>query len=560
MKKNVFIILAFLFSTAFVRAQSVEDGIKFLYYEKNKSAKETLQKVVSSKPKDAYAIYWLGQAMLADDDIGGAKALYQKALNDGINDPWIWVGTGHVQLLEGGDINSAKQKFEQAITSSKGKKAENPDILNAIGRANASGSSKIGDPTYAIEKLKRAAQIDTKNPDILINLGINYLKLGSEKGGEAVQAFTDAITRDPKNAKAFARIGRVYQSQDNKESMNEWYGKAISTDPTYGPVYADYFNYYAERDVNVAKEYLDKFVANSDQDCTTNYFVADYLFRAGKYQESLDKAKAMEAGECKTYPRLGILYAYNYNRLGDSMQAKNYMQQYFAAMPASSIEPADYVLAGNVYGKVSGFEDTAASYLSKAMEIDTVQKNKSKYIDSIASLYKRANRPQERFQWVKKSYSLSATPSNRDMFDMGEAAFNADSLALSDSIFKMYQAKYPDQMFGYLWRIKVAQKQDSTLTTAVQPITDYINFLSKDSVQNKANIVYYHSLLAQYYANTAKDAQGAINEFQKILEVDPGNPDAQKYIDVLKKSQEKPKPSSGSKTTTKPKSRAKSPR
>ena len=191
MKKTVFMILALAGITASVVAQTVEDGIKFLYYEKNKSAKETLQKVVDKKPKDALAIYWLGQAFIADKDVKGAKALYEKALADGVNDPYIWIGSAQVQLLEGGDINSAKQKFEQAITATKGKRgAENADILNAIGRANATGGSKIGDPNYAIEVLKRAQQIDKKNPDIDINLGINYLKLGSEKGGDAVEALT----------------------------------------------------------------------------------------------------------------------------------------------------------------------------------------------------------------------------------------------------------------------------------------------------------------------------------------------------------------------------------
>ena len=50
-----------------------------------------------------------------------AKAIYQNALNGGINDPWIWVGMGHVQILENNDVNSAKQKFEQAITATKAK-------------------------------------------------------------------------------------------------------------------------------------------------------------------------------------------------------------------------------------------------------------------------------------------------------------------------------------------------------------------------------------------------------------------------------------------------------
>ena len=195
MKKTTLTILAVALATSFAISQTVDEGIKFLYYERVKSAKESLEKVVASKPKDALSIYWLGQAYLADNNITGAKALYQKALADGVNDPWIWVGSGHVELLENGDVNSAKQKFEQAITSTKGKKGiENADILNAIGRANADGSSLQGDPSYGIEKLKRAQEINKTDPDIDINLGTCYLKQGSDKGGDAVEAFRDAMT------------------------------------------------------------------------------------------------------------------------------------------------------------------------------------------------------------------------------------------------------------------------------------------------------------------------------------------------------------------------------
>ncbi|MFX8961225.1 hypothetical protein ABTN21_18995, partial [Acinetobacter baumannii] len=86
------------------------------------------------------------------------------------NDPYIWIGVAHTDLLQGGDINSAEQKFEQAITAtteSKGKNKgkPNPAILNAIGRSNtlgrmADGSSKFGDVLYALDKLKQATTLD----------------------------------------------------------------------------------------------------------------------------------------------------------------------------------------------------------------------------------------------------------------------------------------------------------------------------------------------------------------------------------------------------------------
>jgi tetratricopeptide (TPR) repeat protein len=222
MKKVFLTTLAAVLFVVASFAQTVDAGIKSVYYERYPEAIAGLQQAVKANPKDVNAVYWLGQAYLANKDVAGAKKVYQDALNGGLNDPYIWIGSAHVQLMEGGDKNSAKQKFEQAITATK-KKTEDPNILLAIGRANADGGREFGDPVYGIEKLKKASDLDKKNPEIPYQMGISYLKIGGERGGDAVEAFRDAINRDPKYAKAMYRIGKIYESQENRESMEKWY-------------------------------------------------------------------------------------------------------------------------------------------------------------------------------------------------------------------------------------------------------------------------------------------------------------------------------------------------
>ncbi len=96
--------------------------------------------------------------------------------------------------------------------------------------------------------------------------------------------------------------GRIYQSQNNVEAMNEWYNKAVNADAAYPTVYYNWFDYYKDKDVNSAKAYLDNYINNADKDCATAYFQADYYFRAGQYQESLQKADSMAANGCQNYP------------------------------------------------------------------------------------------------------------------------------------------------------------------------------------------------------------------------------------------------------------------
>jgi tetratricopeptide (TPR) repeat protein len=403
MKKTVSLMFTAMLAAQCLMAQ-IPAGIKFLNYEKNKSAKEAFQKAYDANPKDPQAIYWLGQAMLATDggdptpeQIQATKALYQKGLQEVGSDAWLLVGMGHVGILEKEDINSVKQKFEQAITATtetkgKNKGKPNPAILNAIGRANAEVSSEKGDHSYAIEKLKQAATIDLTDPDILINMGINYLKLGGENGGDAVKAYQEALSRDPKNARAFYRIGKIYQSQNNKELFEQNFTSAMEADPAYPPVYFNYYEYYATRDVNRAKEYLDKYIANADKDPLLDLVMADYLFRSGKNAESLAKVKELEAAVgSKVLPKLDVLYALNFDRTGDSVRAKESLTKYFTNAPVQKIAPGDYELAVKVFSKFPGSETQAVGYLERAMTTDTSKVNKLAYMGQAAELWESQN-------------------------------------------------------------------------------------------------------------------------------------------------------------------------
>jgi len=257
MKKLSTLLLAVLLSGKLLLAQTVDEARKSLYYGRTTSAKQTLDKLVAANPKNAEAIYWLGQTYLALDSVGGAKQVYQNALNSGVNDPLVWVGMGHVEVLEG-KKDAARQRFEAAITASLNKKKENPNVLNAIGRAEADGPANAGDPQYGIDVLKRAVALDPNNADIYTNLGINYLKLGPDQGGNAYEAFNNALRVDPKNARASYRLGKIFQSQGNSEKFLQYYNTATTADPAFAPAYLELYDYYSNRDVNKAKEYLEK--------------------------------------------------------------------------------------------------------------------------------------------------------------------------------------------------------------------------------------------------------------------------------------------------------------
>jgi len=478
MKKTVSLMFTAMLAAQCLMAQ-IPAGIKFLNYEKNKSAKEAFQKAYDANPKDPQAIYWLGQAMLATDGAGdptpeqiqAAKALFRKGLQEVGSDAWLLVGMGHIGILEKEDINSVKQKFEQAITATtetkgKNKGKPNPAILNAIGRANAEVGSDQGDHSYAIEKLKQAAAIDLTDPDILINMGINYLKLGGENGGDAVKSYQEALTRDPKNARAFFRIGKIYQSQNNKELFEQNFNSAIEADPTFPPVYFTYYDYYATRDVNRAKEYLDKYIANADKDPVLDLVMADYLFRSGKNAESLAKVKELEAAVgSKVLPKLDVLFALNFDRTGDSVRAKEALTKYFANSPVQKIVPGDYELAVKVFSKFPGSETQAVGYLERAMGVDTSRVNKLAYMSQAAELFGKAKMYDKQIEWLQKQAAMKGgTMSEFDYYKLTSTAFNAKNYPLTIELSKKYMNDHPGkpQPYRFFKLAAIASDPDTT--------------------------------------------------------------------------------------------------
>src|ERR1700743_1987280 len=138
-------------------AQTVEQGKKFLYYQRYKSANDVFDKILASNPNNIDAVYWKGQTLLAQRDSTAAGDLYSKALQTNGNAPLLLAGMGGVELRMGKTAD-AKQHFETAISLSK---AKDIDVLNAVGRANV--NAKNGDAQYAIEKLNLATQVKKFN-------------------------------------------------------------------------------------------------------------------------------------------------------------------------------------------------------------------------------------------------------------------------------------------------------------------------------------------------------------------------------------------------------------
>ncbi len=519
------LFLATVFISTVLKSQTIDEGKKFIYYERYRSAKTVFEKLVVANPNNPDAVYWLGQAMIlpADNkDIEGAKALYQKTLMNNSSSPLLLAGMGHIELLEG-KIQDARNRFETALSLSQGKIAA---VLNAIGFANVDADK--GDAEYAVEKLKLATTLkNMKDPDVYNNLGDAYKKL--LEGGPAQTAYESAIAVSPNYARGSYRIGKIYQTQGQgqEEIYMRYYNDAIAKDPSYGPVYENLYQYYYLTNVGKSAEYLDKYLANTDDDPKNCYYRASMKYAQGLFAESISKAEECIKTEGATpYPNLYGLEAYAYDRLGDSINSKKYFDIYFAKQNPDKIGPTDRKTYAKVLLKdtLPGNEALAGENIDKAVLADTTENGKVLLLKDMAAHFEGKRKFKAAADWYSKIVSVRKDPRKTDLYNAGYNYFRCGDYTAAITVFNTYSQKFPEDAFGYYMAGKANWAIDSTFALALAnpSFEKAIEVGQKDSLKYKPQLIgsYKYFIVYSVYK---KDKSAALSYCDKVLAIDPND-------------------------------------
>ena len=524
--KSGFLLLAALFVSNILRAQTVEEGKKFLYYERYKSAKGAFEKLVNTDPNNVDAVYWLGQTLVGPaegKDIAGAKALYQKALQANSASPLLLAGMGHIELLEG-KTQDARNRFETAVSLSQGKNAA---VLNAIGVANVMATN--GDASYAIDKLKLATAIKKMNdPDVFINLGDAYKKIG--EGGPAQTAYEGALALNPNYARASYRIGKIYQTQGfgQKEIYMRYFNDAIAKDATYGPVYENLYQLLYLTDVTKSSEYLEKYLANTDDDPKNCYYRASMKYAQALFNEAITLAEDCIKTNPTPYSKLYGIQAYAYNKLGDSINAKAKFEKYFQIADTATIGMGDYSTYAMVLLKFPGNDSIAGTYVDKAVALDTLEANKVTYIKAMAGNFEAQKKYKEAGDWYTKLAAIKKTPTKTDLYNAGYNYFRSGNYDSAITQFDVYSAKFPDDAFSFYMKGKAKWAIDSTMTQGLAN-ADFEKAIAVgqgDRVKYKPQLIGSYKYFVAYLANIKKDKAGAVAYCDSVLAIDPADAEA----------------------------------
>ncbi len=532
-----------------VYAQSIQEGIRALNSDRLTDATAILQKL-GDNPE---AQYWMVRVLLQEKKVSDARNLLQKSSAAHPDDAMLIAQKGEMALMDN-KVNEAKQFFEQAVTASKAKKADEASILNAVGRAIVATYPvyKNGDLNYAIQQLESAASIikaqkeknrDTwKLSDIYTNLGDAYRMAKPGEGSLAFAQYQNAVAANPSCAKANFRMSQIFKSQRNYDLQQEYLNKAITANPTYLPAYYSLYEYkLGTHDYEAAQQIATKIVQNSPGDPNNEYFSAQTYFVNKQYDQAIASAKKVIAtAKDHATPLAYKVIAYSLLEKKDTAAAIPYVDDYFKKQDRESLSPKDYTLKAMAYSTTPGKESVVFQTYLDGLKADTVLANKIELLEEGGKYF--GSKGQYNLQGDLLSKLLEIKPADKitinDFFNAGYFGYyRAGSYEKAWKVFDAMRNKYPAQNYGYLWAFNSSKIFDSTNAKGVL-LNDgekLIVFSQTDTAKDaKANLYNAAYTLAMYYANTKKDYPSSVKYFQSAYNASD-NADVKRQLgDIIK--------------------------
>ena len=527
MNKTIVMMAAAAVLNVAAKAQSLEEGIKMVKYERYESAKKILEPMAAGNPT---ANYYLGLAELGLENKDAARIDFMKYPADLANI------SGMARLAFESGNAAEGQRLAQSVADKAGKKDAQP-LVFAADAINYGG----GNTQQAIDLYKKAIEKKLDNVDLRIGLGDAYMKQPAG-GGEAMNNYEAAVAKDAKNSLGYSRIGALWYAARNYKDALENYNKAKDADPSNPLPYRDLANAYTYvGNYTLANQNLDKYYELSDKSVDDKIQRANIKFLAKDYTAAISQIQELESAGNVQKPYMYRLLGYSLYETKDYPNALKNMQLFFSKQDPKKIIPSDYLYMGKIYGQMKN-ADSTDYYYGKAMTLDTAA-NKTKIYTDIAESYKSMNTEAgyaKSAEYYGKVVQSSATPTATDYYWWGTMNYYAKKYEDAAKIFAEMETKFPTQESAVYWRGRVAAAQDNEgKTGAALPYYEKWLGIVGPNYDKKNDLlqVYRYGALVNYNKGNKAKTQEYID---KIGTINPNDELATQLKDLMKKPAGKP--------------------
>ncbi|MGP8216545.1 MAG: tetratricopeptide repeat protein [Bacteroidia bacterium] len=539
-KKQILIATCFL-AAGLSFGQDLKQAIQLTKDEQFEKADKAFKSLINAKPGDGENYFYEGENFFSWGKLDSAQAAYEKGIKMNPLGALNYAGLGKIKLYQG-NTQDANDNFYKAKTYSKSRDAI---VLSKIAEAYTGAPAQFRDLKQAIDLLNQAIQLDSKNPDLYIDLGDAQWATDPTNASNAISQYEKALHLNPKNVIAILREGMIYQNAANYDLSYQYYQKANQVDSTFAPAYRQKAEMLcaSQRYDDAISQYKKYLALNDALSARIRY--AKFLFLAKKYGDAISEIQKILAKDSSDIFLYRVL-AYSQYETKDYKSGLTNINKFFtkAGKSGTKLVASDYKYYGNLLSK-NGQDSLAIIKMSQAatMLVSSGAANDASDIYfQIGSICYLGNKCNDAITYFQKQLKISQSD-YRSYYYLGRSAYDCKQYLKADTAFSNVIRMMPNFLQGYQWRAYADQANDSANTGSATPMFDaYLQKIGTDTMKNKEGIVIARS----YYANCeyVKGAGGlekAKYWWHKVQDIDPANEYAKKFFDAIKKQQQQPK-------------------
>jgi len=560
--KLTFLIVLIAFGVKLVSAQSESDGFSKLDKKEYSGAKKIFSTLLNTNPKDAAALFGLGECYYFTGKTDSAKICYLKGLDASSIYAGNYAGMGKVSMLSA--PAEAENYFKDAVKKSK------KDASAIISIANFYYSQTPRKLDEARRYADMAIGVDSKNASAYLLSGLIELDKGNNSA--ASLQFEQAIYFNPNLFEAYFYQSAIMAGVRNFPQAIEYVNKVVAINPSYWIAYKNLGELYYnnQKYADAAKNFAIYFKNVPTDNDVTHY--AYSLFFDKQYPQARQLMDKLIRQNPNDYVPLRLLGYISYEQK-DYINGKSIMDKFFTLIPADKVMTDDL----SYYGKMlsaSGQDSLAIVNYLLALKKDSTQ---YQIYDELAKSSNKLKKYEQGLQYSCEFLKRKPNPLPLDYYNLGRAYYvtgkslnvkkdtakievvktkntvikidtllsmklKTDSLKqlkyymAADSLFAKVETLVPTSHLGSIMRARVNSDIDkeTTLGLAKPFYEKALTILLTDSVKYKKEICEAYTYLGFYYF-VKEDKTTSIDYWKKLLELDPENAKAAEALNMLEK-------------------------
>lgn len=324
-------------------------------------AAEVLSYATQEAPSFAFAHYFLGVALFANNHIAQAQMAFAKALE--LNPLWLEPRLALARgYLTTGAYDLAWRESEPILLV----QPRNFDVLMVAGTARL----KKGEAGPALELLHRAKEINRSDASLRSNIGAAYVV--QKKYGQALTEYEEALKLDADKIDALSAVAQVLSLEGNQKAAAQRVQQQLDKAKNKAEVYQLLGQLSVDqKDFDKAISYFEKAIALKPDLFSAAHLMARSYMAQKKFDQAIvecDKIIQRNPKATESYMLLGVLY----DQKQQYDQANSYYKKVMELDKNSALAANN--LAWN-YGQYGGNLDVALPLAQKARELSPNDEN-----------------------------------------------------------------------------------------------------------------------------------------------------------------------------------------